>query len=102
MNNRDNNSIGGLGASARPGDVRRALRIVQRGLGQLIDEAEAYGDTLHEAYWSMTNDERITPEGTLIGEAFDKALALLGVLKGASHLCPDLPIRSIGGSDATP
>ena len=102
MTYRDNNAIGGLGASARPGDVRRALRIVQRGLGQLIDEAEAYGDTLREAYWSMTNDERITPEGTLIGKALDKALALLGVLKGASHLCPDLPTRSIGGNHAAP
>lgn len=102
MTYRDNNAVGGLGASARPGDVRRALRIVQRGLGQLIDEAEAYGDMLREAYWTMTNDERITPEVTLIGEALDKAFALLGVLGGARHLCPDLPSSSIGGNHAAP
>ena len=97
MTDRDNNAIGGMGASARPGDVRRALRIVQRGLGQLIDDAEAYQDTLREAYWSMTNDERVTPEGTRIGEAFDRAMALLGVLKGALLLCPDPPIKPLGG-----
>ena len=83
------NYIGGMGQSARPGDVRRGQRIVQRGLGQLIDDAEAYQDTLREAYWSMTNDERATPEGTRIGESFDKAIALIGVLKGASVLCRD-------------
>lgn len=93
MNDRDNNAIGGLGASARPGDVRRAQRIVSRALGQLIDDAEACQDTLREAYWSMTNDERVT---TRIGEALDKAIALLGVLKGALLLRPDPPIKPVG------
>lgn len=89
MFNRDN-GIGGMGASARPGDVRRALRIVQRGLGQLIDDAEAHKDTLREAYWAMTNDERVMPEGTLIGEGLERALALVGLLSSARLLCPDL------------
>lgn len=97
MNDRDNNAIGGMGASARPGDVPRARYAVNRGLGQLIDDAEAYQDTLREAYWSMTNDERVTPEGTRIGDALDKAIALLGVLKGALLLCPDSPIKPGGG-----
>lgn len=91
------NDIGGLGASARPGDVRRALRVVNRALGQLIDDAEAYKDTLREAYWSMTNDERVTPEGTRIGEALDKAIALLGVLTGALLLCTTPPIKPVRG-----
>lgn len=94
------NYIGGMGASARPSDVHRGLRIVQRGLGQLIDNAEAYQDALREAYWSLSNDERITPEGTRIGEALDKAIALIGVLKGASLLCPNTPNTRFGGDFA--
>lgn len=90
------NYIGGMGASARPEDIPRGQRIVQRGLGQLIDNAEAYQDSLHEAYWGMTNDERIAPEGTRIGEALYKAIALIGVLKGALLLCPDTPITRFG------
>ena len=101
MFNRDSNSIGGMGASARPGDIRRALRIVQRGLGQLIDDAEAYKDTLHEAYWAMTNDERITPEGTRIGEGLERALALGGLLGSARLLCPDLKPNGINDDYST-
>ncbi|MGI4787494.1 MAG: hypothetical protein ACRYFS_01445 [Janthinobacterium lividum] len=94
---RSNNAIGGLGASSRPGDIRRSQHIVQRGLEQLVDDTEAHQDTLREAYFAMTNDERTTPEGTRIGEALDKAIALLGVLKGARLLCPVPPSTSLGG-----
>ncbi len=94
------NYIGGMGASARPGDIRRGLRIVQRGLGQLIDDADAYQDALREAYWSLSNDERITPEGTRIGESLERALALVGLLSGARLLCPDTPNTRSGGDYA--
>lgn len=96
MISRDN-SIGGMGASARPGDIHRGLRILQRGLGQLIDDADACQDALQEAYWSLTNDERVAPEGTMIGEALERAMALVGLLSSARLLCPDLKTNGIGG-----
>jgi hypothetical protein len=56
MNDRNQD---GLGASARPGDMRRAQRVVLRGLGQLVDDAEA----------------------------LERALALVGLLSSARLYC---------------
>lgn len=45
----------------------------------------------------MTNDERVTSEGTRIGEHLERALALVGLLSSARLLCPEL--KPSGTSD---
>ena len=88
MTYRDNDAIGGMGASARPGDIRRGILAVRSSLNRALSDTEGLRDSLHHVYGGLSVEDRITERGTVIGEAFDQTLTLLGVLKGALSLCP--------------
>ena len=77
-----------MGAFPRPGDIRRGHRAVREGLTNLVNDTESYFDVLKAAYEEFSTEERVSAQGTAIGQAMDQTWLMLGVLKGALSLCP--------------
>ena len=88
MNQNEKFSFPPYGSFPRPGDIRRGHRAVREGLLNLVSDTESYFDVLKAAYEEFTHEERTSAQGTAIGTAMDQTWVMLGVLKGASSLCP--------------
>lgn len=88
MNYNERFSFPPIGAFPRPGDIRRGHRAVREGLSNLVSDTESYLDVLKAAHEEFSTEERISAEGTAIGNAMDQTWVMLGVLKGALSLCP--------------
>ena len=97
MNNHHNRfSFPPIGAFPRPGDIRRGHRAVREGLTNLVSDTESYFDVLKAAYEEFSTEERVSAQGTAIGQAMDQTWLMLGVLRGALSLCPlELLVRPI-------
>jgi hypothetical protein len=97
MNYNERFSFPPFGAFPRPGDIRRGHRAVREGLSNLVSDTESYFDVLKAAYEEFTTEERVSPQGTVIGTAMDQTWLMLGVLRGALSLCPaELLVRPNG------
>ena len=77
-----------IGAFPRPGDIRRGHRAVREGLTNLVSDTESYFDVLKAAHEEFSAEERVSAQGTAIGQAMDQTWIMLGVLNGALSLCP--------------
>ena len=85
------------GAFPRPGDIRRGHRAVREGLTNLVNDTESYFDLLKAACEEFSTEERVSAQGTAIGNAMDQTWLMLGVLNGALSLCPqELLVRPTG------
>jgi hypothetical protein len=84
----DRYSFPPLGATSRPGDIRRGHRAVREGLAHLVSDTESYFRVLQGAMEDYSQEERAGAHGRTVDAAMDQIWVMLGVLRGALSLFP--------------